>query len=189
MTAETRQWIVGILVNLNLVFFYGAPLSTIATVLQTKNSASIHLWTMMTNTGNGAFWTAYGLAVDDSFVSVPNGLGTLLGVIQMIFCMTFPRTQIASEDATHVSNNYNYNTPGGGEKTDKGSGFAEATYRLPLQTFTLGQLQMIEQTRDLDSAVDPATITGSNTSPELLRSGDAEVEVEHVRQQQEQHDI
>ena len=90
-TAKTREYIIGIVVNLNLVFFYGAPLSTIFTVLKTKNSVSIHIWTMTTNTFNGTFWFAYGLAVLDPFIYVPNGLGSLLGVIQIILCMIFPR--------------------------------------------------------------------------------------------------
>jgi solute carrier family 50 (sugar transporter) len=181
MTADTRQWIVGLLVNFNLVFFYGAPLSTIVTVLQTKNSSSIHLWTMMTNTGNGAFWTAYGLAVHDSFISIPNGLGALLGVIQIILCMTVPRTPILDLESG----------VGGGVSAPSSTltGVGEAMYLLPtttMRTSTLGQLQMMEQTTDLDLVTSKATTTatGSDTSPELLSSVDEEVELEPVGQQQ-----
>ena len=56
---RTSELIVGVLVNFNLVFFYGAPLSTIATVLKTRNSASIHIRTMVTNTLNGTFWYVF----------------------------------------------------------------------------------------------------------------------------------
>ena len=87
---------IGILVNLNLVFFYGAPLSTISTVIKTRSSASIHIWTMITNTANGLFWGAYGLAVLDPFIFVPNGVGAGLGVIQIFLCVTFPRTSSVS---------------------------------------------------------------------------------------------
>lgn len=93
----TKEWIVGILVNLNLVFFYGAPLSTIWQVLQTRNSASIHIPTMITNTANGTFWGVYGLAILDPFVAVPNGLGTALGVIQIVLVLTFPRIPLQKE--------------------------------------------------------------------------------------------
>lgn len=68
--SQTRELIVGILVNFNLVFFYGAPLSTIYTVLRERNSASIHIPTMITNTLNGSFWTAYGFAILDPFIIV-----------------------------------------------------------------------------------------------------------------------
>jgi len=93
LSHDTKQMIVGIFVNLNLVFFYGAPLSTIYTVMTARNAASIHIPTMMTNTANGVFWTAYGLAVMDGFVFVPNGLGAILGFIQMTLCCIFPRIE------------------------------------------------------------------------------------------------
>lgn len=53
---STREKIVAYLVNLNLVFFYGGPLSTIYIVLREKNTSSIHILTMMTNTLNAVFW-------------------------------------------------------------------------------------------------------------------------------------
>jgi solute carrier family 50 protein (sugar transporter) len=85
---------VGVLVNLNLVFFYGAPLSTIWTVLQTRSSNSIHVPTMITNTLNGTFWFVYGVAgVWDPFIFVPNGLGALLGAIQIVLLVLFPRSK------------------------------------------------------------------------------------------------
>eukprot|EP00977_Amphora_coffeiformis_P020379 scaffold8195_cov156-Amphora_coffeaeformis.AAC.3 len=87
----TKEWIVGIFVNLNLVFFYGAPLSTIWTVLRTRNSASIHILTMIGNTLNGTFWGLYGLAILDPFMATPNLLGTALGVIQIFLVVTFSR--------------------------------------------------------------------------------------------------
>jgi solute carrier family 50 protein (sugar transporter) len=90
-SSNTRELIVGILVNVNLLFFYGAPLSTIFTVLKTRNSASIHIRTMITNTLNGAFWSAYGLAVNDPYVYVPNALGAALGVVQMALVLVVPR--------------------------------------------------------------------------------------------------
>lgn len=88
---DTNQLICGVVVNVNLLFFYGAPLSTIVQVLNHKNSVSIHLPTMITNTANGSFWTAYGIAVMDPFIFVPNGIGALLGVIQFLLCLVFPR--------------------------------------------------------------------------------------------------
>lgn len=97
--ANTRQLIVGFVVNANLLFFYGAPLSTIFKVLKTRNSASIHIRTMITNTLNGTFWTAYGFAKTDPFIYVPNGIGAILGVIQFFLCILFPRRPTIAADA------------------------------------------------------------------------------------------
>lgn len=91
LSDETKEFIVGIVVNLNLVVFYGAPLSTIMTVLTTQSSSSIHVATMITNTCNGTFWAAYGIAIQDWFIIVPNSLGAGLGVVQIALCLLFAR--------------------------------------------------------------------------------------------------
>jgi solute carrier family 50 protein (sugar transporter) len=94
----TNQLICGIVVNVNLLFFYGAPLSTIFTVFKTQNSATIHLPTMITNTANGSFWTAYGIAVLDPFIYIPNGIGASLGVFQFFLCLVFSRKPTVMEE-------------------------------------------------------------------------------------------
>eukprot|EP00559_Dactyliosolen_fragilissimus_P000480 CAMPEP_0184862490 /NCGR_PEP_ID=MMETSP0580-20130426/6946_1 /TAXON_ID=1118495 /ORGANISM="Dactyliosolen fragilissimus" /LENGTH=292 /DNA_ID=CAMNT_0027360381 /DNA_START=88 /DNA_END=963 /DNA_ORIENTATION=- len=91
LDANQKQFIIGIIVNVNLLFFYGAPLSTIHAVLSTRNSSSIHIPTAITNTANGTFWGAYGLSVWDPFIFVPNLLGALLGAFQIVFLCIFPK--------------------------------------------------------------------------------------------------
>ena len=88
------QLIVGYIVNINLIFFYGAPLSAIQTVLKTKYNNTLHVPTMITNTLCSIFWTAYAVApqINDPFIYVPNGLGVLLGLIQFILYIIFPRS-------------------------------------------------------------------------------------------------
>jgi solute carrier family 50 protein (sugar transporter) len=90
-SASVKENIIGFTAIGNLLFFYGAPLSTIATVLKTRNSRSIHVRTMVTNTANGAFWCAYGFAVQDYLIGGPNGFGAFLGGIQIVLCVLFPR--------------------------------------------------------------------------------------------------
>ena len=46
MSRAKQSDIIGLIVNINLVIFYGAPLSTILDVLKTRNSSSIHRRTM-----------------------------------------------------------------------------------------------------------------------------------------------
>jgi uncharacterized protein with PQ loop repeat len=101
MTQRTRELIVGVCFNVNLLFFYGAPLSSIAQVLKERNSASIHIWTMVTNTANCCFWSAYGVALLDPIIYVPNVLGALLGFAQVALVVLFPRnTQDEIENGT-----------------------------------------------------------------------------------------
>jgi solute carrier family 50 protein (sugar transporter) len=119
---STKELIIGSVANLNLVFFYGAPLSTILTVLRTRNSESIHIMTMATNTVNGAFWTAYGLAVLDPFIYAPNGLGAALGVVQIFLVVTFPRIPLEEVDKLAAgSTDDNYSSEEVGPEADEGA--------------------------------------------------------------------
>jgi solute carrier family 50 protein (sugar transporter) len=109
------EGLVGYVVNFNLVFFYGAPLSTIYTVVTVGDSSTIHVPTMTTNTLNGSFWTAYGIAVSDPFIYVPNGMGTILGAIQVLLLVLIPRgTTKKKDDGNDHNNNNNTGTSNGG---------------------------------------------------------------------------
>mmetsp|Transcript_29499 Transcript_29499/g.68240 ORF Transcript_29499/g.68240 Transcript_29499/m.68240 type:complete len:232 (+) Transcript_29499:322-1017(+) len=89
----TKEFVLGCGANLNLLFFYAAPLSTIYTVVTTRNSAMIHIWTMIMNTANGTFWTAYGFAIWNPYIYVLNAAGVALGVVQVILLVLFPRKE------------------------------------------------------------------------------------------------
>jgi solute carrier family 50 protein (sugar transporter) len=88
---STRENVVGAVVICNLIFFYGAPLSTISTVVKTRNSRSIHVPTMITNTATGVFWGAYGIAVSDYLIAGPNLIGAFLGGVQILLILLFPK--------------------------------------------------------------------------------------------------
>ena len=85
------QTVVGMLVNINLVFFYGAPLQTMKRVLETKSSDSIHTPTVTMNVINAVFWMSYGLARDDVIIYGPNGVGLVLGIGQVALCCLYPK--------------------------------------------------------------------------------------------------
>ena len=88
---DNKKIIIGVIVNLNLVIFYGAPLSTIYTVITTRNSSSIHVRLMITSALNSIFWTVYGLSILDFFVIVPNSMGCLFGAIQVLLLKLYPK--------------------------------------------------------------------------------------------------
>lgn len=82
---------IGVLVNINLLFFYGAPLQTIQEVVSTGSSVSIHRPLMRTNWLNTSFWTLYGyVARNDPVIYGPNAIGLLFGLIQGILCCMYP---------------------------------------------------------------------------------------------------
>lgn len=82
--------VIGILVNCNLVIFLSSPLSSIVKVIRTKNSISIHIPTCILCILNSSFWVAYGIAIFDPFVIVPNLLGLIMGIIQAALICLYP---------------------------------------------------------------------------------------------------
>jgi len=99
ITAEVQQQVIGLCVNINLIVFYGAPLSTIAMVLRLKQSSSIHRRTLAMTLLNTFFWGSYGVGVMDMWILVPNACGLVLALIQLTLCCIFPRTVNIYESA------------------------------------------------------------------------------------------
>jgi solute carrier family 50 protein (sugar transporter) len=110
--ASGASTVIGIVVNINLIFFYGAPLQNIQTVISTGNSESMHVPTMVTSTLNTLFWAGYGVARRDAIILLPNGVGLLLSLLQFFLVVTYPRktranheplTQEEEDDEAHVA--------------------------------------------------------------------------------------
>lgn len=95
--------IIGIIVNINLVFFYGAPLQAMHNVITTRNSAAIHVPTMVLNWVNTSFWMAYGFARNDPIIYGPNGIGLLLGILQGVLVCLYPRHMSVSQEEGSVA--------------------------------------------------------------------------------------
>jgi solute carrier family 50 protein (sugar transporter) len=72
------------------IVLFGSPLSSIKTVLSTRDSSSILGPLTIAQVINTALWTTYGLAVKDWFVGVPNGVGLVLGFAQLGLKILFP---------------------------------------------------------------------------------------------------
>jgi hypothetical protein len=89
---------IGLIVNVNLIFFYGAPLQTMQTVIKDRASNSIHVPTMMMNWLCTSFWLLYGIAQLDPVIYVPNAIGLLLGITQGILCLMYPRKEAPNVD-------------------------------------------------------------------------------------------
>ncbi len=91
LTIGHQITIIGILVNINLLFFYGAPLQTIKEVISEGSSASIHRPLMRMNWLNTSFWILYGfVARNDPVIYGPNAIGLLFGLIQGVLCCMYP---------------------------------------------------------------------------------------------------
>eukprot|EP00747_Dinoflagellata_sp_TGD_P016120 gnl/TRDRNA2_/TRDRNA2_124872_c1_seq1.p1 gnl/TRDRNA2_/TRDRNA2_124872_c1~~gnl/TRDRNA2_/TRDRNA2_124872_c1_seq1.p1 ORF type:complete len:125 (+),score=7.10 gnl/TRDRNA2_/TRDRNA2_124872_c1_seq1:47-376(+) len=73
-----------------LLTYYASPFSTLTKVVKERSSASLYPPMSTMIVVNAGLCIAYGLALDDLFIAVPNGIGAALGSIQLLLCLFFP---------------------------------------------------------------------------------------------------
>ena len=93
---EHKKTVVGLFANLVLLVYYAAPLSTVKEVIVTRDSRSLYLPLAVGNTVNGTAWFVYGMALSDWYLTAPNGVGAMLGALQLALMCTFPSKPVAS---------------------------------------------------------------------------------------------
>jgi solute carrier family 50 protein (sugar transporter) len=85
------------------VILFASPLSTAFEVVQTGNAVSIYVPLTVAQCTNCLTWTIYGFSIGDVWVWGPNGVGLLLGVLQMLLVIMFPSYPKTKEQAHLVS--------------------------------------------------------------------------------------
>jgi len=89
-TFDAKRTVAGLVANGMLMLYYGAPLTALAQVVKQKDSSSLYWPLSLMSVINGSLWGVYGLALKDMLIAVPNGIGAVFGVIQLLFCLAFP---------------------------------------------------------------------------------------------------
>ncbi|TVU32384.1 hypothetical protein EJB05_24114 [Eragrostis curvula] len=93
-THERRSMVVGILCVLFGTGMYAAPLSVMKMVIQTKSVEYMPLFLSLASLVNGICWTAYALIKFDLYITIPNGLGVMFAVAQLIlYAIYYKSTQ------------------------------------------------------------------------------------------------
>ncbi|KAL0307964.1 UNVERIFIED_CONTAM: Bidirectional sugar transporter SWEET5 [Sesamum angustifolium] len=77
--------------NFNIMM-YASPLTVMKRVIKTKSVKYMPFSLSLANFANGIVWSIYALIKLDPFVLVPNGLGTLSGLVQLVLFATYYRT-------------------------------------------------------------------------------------------------
>ncbi|KAF8696836.1 hypothetical protein HU200_036475 [Digitaria exilis] len=83
-THEKRSMIVGILCVIFGTMMYASPLTVMKQVITTKSVEYMPFFLSLVCFLNGLCWTAYALIRFDLYLTIPNGLGTLFGLAQLI---------------------------------------------------------------------------------------------------------
>jgi solute carrier family 50 protein (sugar transporter) len=83
-TQERRNMIVGILCVIANTVMYASPLIVMKKVITTKSVEYMPFFLSLVGFLNGACWTAYALIKFDLYITIPNGLGVLFSIAQLI---------------------------------------------------------------------------------------------------------
>ena len=96
VASALRAQFIGYFASAIFVVLAASPLSTIRTVISTRDSASIYAPLTLAQCANTLLWTVYGaMAAKDIFVWGPNGIGLALGVVQIVLKALFPSKSTA----------------------------------------------------------------------------------------------
>ncbi|XP_027343196.1 bidirectional sugar transporter SWEET4-like [Abrus precatorius] len=99
---KKRSAIVGTTCILFNIMMYASPLAVMKLVIKTKSVEYMPFFISLASFGNGVAWTTYALIRFDPFITIPNGLGTLFAVAQLILYATYYKStkrQIAARKA------------------------------------------------------------------------------------------
>ena len=82
--------IIGFLGNIVVFLLFASPLLTSWKVISTENSSSINRPFAYCQVLNCATWFTYGLAISDIYIAVPNFVGLLFGLAQVVLILSYP---------------------------------------------------------------------------------------------------
>uniref|UniRef100_A0A0E0B089 Bidirectional sugar transporter SWEET n=1 Tax=Oryza glumipatula TaxID=40148 RepID=A0A0E0B089_9ORYZ len=97
-THQRRSLIVGILCVIFGTIMYSSPLTIMSQVVKTKSVEYMPLLLSVVSFLNGLCWTSYALIRFDIFITIPNGLGVLFALMQLILYAIYYRTTPKKQD-------------------------------------------------------------------------------------------
>ncbi|KAJ1264323.1 hypothetical protein BS78_09G254900 [Paspalum vaginatum] len=97
-THEKRSLAVGSICVFFGTIMYASPLTVMRQVITTRSVQYMPFTLSFVSTLNGICWTAYAIMRQDVFIAIPNGMGTLLGLAQLILYFCYYGTTPKSGD-------------------------------------------------------------------------------------------
>ncbi|KAL7098567.1 hypothetical protein ABFS83_09G023100 [Erythranthe nasuta] len=97
---KTRSLFIGILCIIFNILMYASPLTVMKRVIKTKSVKFMPFYLSLANLLNGAVWSVYASVKLDLNVLIPNGLGTLSGLVQVVLYATYYRSTKRDDDVS-----------------------------------------------------------------------------------------
>lgn len=96
-TYDSRSLFVGIVADVASVAMYAAPLEIMWLVIRTKSVKYMPFYLSLLAFANGSAWTAYAVYVRDIYILIPNAVGMILGIAQLILYARYHHIEVVTE--------------------------------------------------------------------------------------------
>ena len=100
---DIAENMVGVCANVLTIVMFASPLSTVFEIVRTKSSESINRLFMMMQIISCVSWSIYGIFTGAYVLLPPNATGLLLGIIQLVLVIKYPRNQTSNTRSRKVS--------------------------------------------------------------------------------------
>ncbi|KAF7806101.1 bidirectional sugar transporter SWEET5 [Senna tora] len=97
-TLKQRTMIIGIICIVFNILMYFSPLTVMRLVIKTKSVKYMPFLLSLANFANGLIWVIYAAFRWDPYLVIPNGLGALSGLVQLILYACYYKTTDWGED-------------------------------------------------------------------------------------------
>ncbi|KAF8088026.1 hypothetical protein N665_0557s0026 [Sinapis alba] len=97
-TTKQRSMLIGIMCIVFNVIMYASPLTVMKLVIKTKSVKYMPFFLSLASFMNGVVWVIYACLKFDPYILIPNGLGSLSGLVQLILYATYYKTTNWSEN-------------------------------------------------------------------------------------------
>eukprot|EP00253_Pinus_taeda_P008644 PITA_08644 len=93
-TLHVRQLVVGTVGVVLSIIMYASPFSVVRLVIRTKSVEYMPFLLSLFNFLNAMAWLAYSIVTRDIFIGVPNGIGSVMGMIQLIVYFIYRNSRV-----------------------------------------------------------------------------------------------
>ncbi|XP_054822429.1 bidirectional sugar transporter SWEET5-like [Prosopis cineraria] len=102
-TLKQRTLIIGIICIVFNILMYVSPLTIMRLVIKTKSVRYMPFLISLANFANGVIWVIYALFKFDINLVLPNGLGALSGLVQLILYAIYYRTTDRRDENSQIA--------------------------------------------------------------------------------------
>ncbi|KAH0461209.1 hypothetical protein IEQ34_008784 [Dendrobium chrysotoxum] len=94
MKGDMRLMVIGVICSGLSLLMYGSPLAVMKMVIRTKSVKYMPFFLSFFLMLNGGIWTLYALLDWDFFLGISNGIGFILGIIQLILYIIYMNPKV-----------------------------------------------------------------------------------------------